>query len=165
MGADVLAEHSSPGTRSAGFLRAARGASGGSSAVGPQRWALPSVQRAERSGKECVCAEVRAESTMALAGESRGLVGFKGEAGQSGLRLPALDMPTSWSGGLIRRSWWTGGLETSGGRGNGHQNSKSPDLEKADLFSEIPFIPSGRARGFGIPACYLSALGRLQSVK
>lgn len=42
---------------------------------------------------------------------------------------------------------------------------KYPGLEEADLSSEIPFIPSGRARGFGVPACYLGALGRPRSVK
>lgn len=72
-------------------------------------------------------------------------------------------MPTSWPRGPIRRSRWKGCLEISGGRGNGHQNLKGPGLEKADLFSEIPFIPSGRVRDFWRP-CLLPECPQLAPV-
>lgn len=54
-------------------------------------------------------------------GAARSGFGEKAVAGMTGRFTHT---HTSWPLGLIRRSWWKGHLETSGGCDNGHQNLK-----------------------------------------
>lgn len=74
---DVLAENYSPGLWSACFLNAVRGACEGSSAVGA---AVGLAGRKKQERGACVQMCVPRAECVALAGDSRGLVGFKGEA-------------------------------------------------------------------------------------